>query len=95
MQLMCKTKHQTGEGDVDDAAGREHTDHRHMTEECHSMPNFKYSTMRDTAHRQECKQVVEKQHHPVTRQVCEEVHYMVKCRDMAGQECKHEPMENC
>jgi hypothetical protein len=53
MQLMCKTKHQTGEGDVDDAAGREHTDHRHMTEECHSMPNFKYSTMRDTAHRQE------------------------------------------
>ena len=59
------------------------------------MPNFKCSTMRNTAHRKKCKQVVEKQHHPVTRQVCEEVHYMVKCRVMAGQECKHVPMEHC
>ena len=49
------------------------------------MPNIKYSTVRDTALRQECKQVDEEQHHPVTRQVCEEFHYMVKCRDMASQ----------
>ena len=29
----------------------------------------------------------------VAKQVCEEVHYMVKYRDMAGQECKHGPMD--
>ena len=29
----------------------------------------------------------------VAKQVCKEVHYMVKYRDMAGQECKHGPMD--
>ena len=57
-------------------------DHQHMTEGCQLMPKIKYSTVRDTAHRQECKQVDEEQHHPVTWQVCEEVNYMVKCSDM-------------
>ena len=49
---------------------------RNMTEECQSVSKAKYSTEKDT----------------VTKQVCEEVHSRVECRDMAGQECKHEPM---
>ena len=53
-----------------------------MTEGCQLIPKIKYSTVRDTAHRMECKQVDEEQHHPVTWQVCEEVNYMVKCSDM-------------
>ena len=46
-------------------------------------------TLKDTAHRQESKQVDEKQHHPVTKQLCKVVHYMVECKDVAGKECKH------
>ena len=30
----------------------------------------------------------------MTRQVCEEVHYMVEFKEMAGQECNHVPMEH-
>ena len=49
---------------------------------CQPMSKIKPSTVRDNAHRQECEQVDE------------EVHYMLKCRGTAGQECKHMPMDH-
>ena len=39
------------------------------------MPKIKYCTERDT----------------VTRQVCEEIHSRVECRNIFSQVCKHEP----
>ena len=58
------------------------------------MSRAKYSTVEDTAHREESKQVDEKQHHLVAMHVCKDVHYMVECRDVAGQEYKYVPMEH-
>ena len=47
------------------------------------MSKAKYTTMEDTAHRTESKQVDEEQHHPVAKQLCKEVHYMVECQTMS------------
>ena len=35
------------------------------------------------------------QYHHVTKQLHEEIHHKVKCRDMAGQKCEHMPKEPC
>ena len=66
---------------------------RNITEERQPVSKAKYSTVKDTAHKQESKQVDEEQYHPVAKQVCKEVHYVVRYRDMAGQECTHGAMD--
>ena len=38
--------------------------------------------------------MTEEQCPPVTKQVCEKIHYMVKCRDVTTQECNHVPNEH-
>ena len=45
---------------------------KNMTEECQPVSKAKYSNVKDTAHKQESKQVDEEQYHPAAKQVCEE-----------------------
>ena len=42
---------------------------RNMTDECQPVSKAKYTTMEDTAHRTESKQVDEEQHHPLAKQL--------------------------
>ena len=67
---------------------------RNMAEECQPVSKAKYTTVKDTAHRQKSKEVDEEQHQTVAKQLCKEVHYMVEYKDVAGKECKHVPMEH-